>query len=130
MFDHARCFIRRSAAIGAIISSGCLCTVAQAASVSAGPSTVLGQSMFSYSTFGSDATHPNADVVFQLTNNPVSQCFGFWLRASDPGFKNNFAVLLSVIQTQGQITVNADDSAANHWAGSTTAYCIVTSLQL
>jgi hypothetical protein len=85
---------------------------------------VLSQSTFSYSTWG------GGDVAFQLTNNPVSQCFGFWLRASDPGFKNNLAILLSVIQTQGQITVNADDSSENHFSGSTTAYCIVTSLQL
>jgi len=124
MLDHARCYIHKLAAVVVFIGSYCFCTVAQAADVSAGPSTVLSQSMFSYSSYG------NGDVVFQLTNNPVSQCFGFWLRASDPGFKNNLAILLSVIQTQGQITVNADDTSANHWSGSTTAYCIVTSLQL
>jgi len=124
MIDHARCYFHKLAAVVIFIGSYCLCAVAQAADVSAGPSTVMSQSMFSYSTFG------GGDVAFRLTNNPVSQCFGFWLRSSDAGFKNNLAILLSVIQTQGQITVNADDTSGNHWSGSTSAYCIVTSLQL
>jgi hypothetical protein len=115
----------RLRAIAVAFGSVLLCSVSDAV-VSVGPSTVLGQSTNSYQTYG------NGDVVFQLTQNSLSQsgCYGFWLRASDAGFKNNFAILLSVILTQGQITVTADDSASGTWSGSANKYCLVTSLQL
>lgn len=116
--------IRRSlGAIAAAIASISISALAEAV-VQVGPSAVLAQSTFSYQTYG------NGDVVFQLVNTPLppSECYGFWLRASDPGFKNNFALLLSVIQTQGAVTVVADDSTI--WSGSVNKYCLVTGLQL
>ena len=95
---------------------------AEGAQVNAGPSTILSHSMFSYATFG------NGDVIFQLTQNPLPQCYGFWLRSSDPGFRTHVAIVLSVIQAQGEITVTAEDSDV--WTGSTAKYCLVTGLLL
>lgn len=94
------------------------------AAVDVPPSTVLARSVFSYQTYG------GGDVVFQLTQTPLpaSECYGFWLRASDAGFKNNLAILLSVIQSQGAIGVTADDTTI--WSGSINKYCLVSSLLL
>jgi hypothetical protein len=114
--------VSRFGAVALVIPGCYFGTTADASPVNAGPSTVVSQSMFSYATYG------NGDVVFQLTQNPLSQCYGFWLRASDAGFKNNFAILLTVIQTQGMITVSADDS--DTWTGSAAKYCLVTSVLL
>lgn len=87
-------------------------------------STILSQSTYVYATIG------NGDVVFQLSNpnNGVAGCDGFWLRATDPGFKNSLAVLLAVIQSQAPITVWTDNTQI--WTGSTQHYCLVYNLQI
>lgn len=97
-------------------------TAAHAAIVQSGTSTVMSQSTDSYSSFG------NGDVVFQLTTNNLTECYGFWLRATDPGFRNNLAILLAQIQTGGSLNVIADDSQI--WTGSIHPYCLVYGLQL
>lgn len=110
-------------ALAALLVTGVLATDARAAVVMAGPSTVQSQSMLTYTYMSS------GDVVFQLTTNSLPQCAGgFWLRASDPGFKNAVAVLLSVVQAQGTLAVWVDDSQI--WTGSTSPYCLVYNLQL
>ena len=98
-------------------------SIAEAATIQVGPSTILSGSMISYSTVG------NGDVVFELAQNPLaSQCYGFWLRPSDAGFKTNLAILLSVIQTQTTLAVSAEDSTI--WTGSVAKYCLVYALWL
>ena len=93
-------------------------SVSQAAIVSTSPSTVKSQTVISYAAFG------GGDIVFQLTTNSLSECGGgFWLRATDPGFKNNLAILLAQAQAGGAVTVAADDSQI--WTGSSTPFCLV-----
>jgi len=88
-----------------------------AAQVTGSPSLVTPNTVWMYSTFGS------GDVVFRQNAGGVSQCYGFWLRASDPGFKTNVAALLMALQSQSPITVAVDD--AQIWAGSGSPYCLV-----
>ena len=75
-----------------------------------------------YSTFGT------SDVVFRQAVSGLSQCFGFWLRASDPGFKTNVAALLTAITAQSLLTVAVDDSPALMWSGSASPYCLVAAV--
>jgi hypothetical protein len=100
-------------AIVAMIAHG---TAAEAYTASS-PSSVLPGSTYSYATFN------NGDVVFRLTSGGVSGCYGFWLRATDPGIKSEVASLLAVIATQAVITVYADTSQI--WTGSASPYCLV-----
>jgi hypothetical protein len=94
--------------------------VACATQVSGSPSLVTPNTTWMYTTFGS------GDVVFRQNTSGLPQCYGFWLRATDPGFKTNVAALLMAIQTQSQITVVVDD--AQLWTGSGSAYCLVQTL--
>lgn len=106
------------------IAAGSLFYTLADAAVDVPPSTVLAGSVFSYQTYG------GGDVVFQLTQTPLppSECYGFWLRASDPGFRNNLAILIATIQAQGAVGVTADDTTI--WSGSSSKYCLVSSLLL
>jgi len=63
-----------------------------AAVAASSPSSVLPGSTYSYATFN------NGDVVFRLSSGGLSGCYGFWLRATDPGFKSEVASLLAVLQ--------------------------------
>jgi hypothetical protein len=105
-----------------VVSALCLGGTARAAIVSTGPSIVSAHSVDTYTTFGS------GDVTFRLTTNGLSQCDGFWLRATDPGFKTNVAALLATVASQGSISVSADD--AQIWTGSAGHYCLVWNLEL
>jgi hypothetical protein len=91
-----------------------------AGSVTGAPSQVAPNTVWMYSTFGA------GDVVFRQTTAGISQCFGFWLRPTDPGFKVNVAALLMAIQTQSSIAVVVDDSQL--WTGSGSPYCLVITL--
>lgn len=75
-----------------------------------------------YASFGS------GDVIFQVRSGAPSPCYGFWLRATDAGFKNNLAVLLSVTATQAPINVYSDTSQI--WTGSSLPYCLVYAISL
>jgi hypothetical protein len=100
-----------------------LCPIAAdaAAPIASVTSTILSQSTYVYAA---------GDVVFQLSNpnNGVSGCYGFWLKATDSGFKNNLAALLALIQSQAPVTVWADNTQV--WTGSTQQYCLVYALQI
>lgn len=93
---------------------------ALAGSVTGTPSQVTPNTVWMYSAFG------GGDVVFKQTTSGISQCFGFWLRPTDPGFKVNVAALLMAIQTQSAIAVVVDDSQL--WTGSGSPYCLVVTV--
>ena len=99
-----------------------LCSVAQALVYNGTPSPVSPGNTYVYTTFGS------GDVVFKLTSGMPSQCGGFWLRATDPGLKNDLAALMTAITTQTPVTVYADPTQI--WTGSSTPYCLVYMIAL
>lgn len=74
------------------------------------------------------AQYGNGDVVFRLRNNASTQCVGFWLRPSFPGY-NLLADIVVAATTRGQtLRVYADDEFL--WPGSPTPYCIVYAISL
>jgi hypothetical protein len=95
---------------------------AVAAPVTTSPSTVMPQQTYFYGTYD------NGDVIFRLTTNTQPQCVGYWLRAGDAGLKNELAALMVSISAQLSLIVNADDAVI--WAGSSSHFCLVTSLSL
>ena len=103
----------------AIVPMGAV-AIASAAVTASNPSTVTPGSTFTYATFGS------GDVIFQMSSSGLSQCSGFWLRGTDPGFKSLYAGLLMATTTQATITVYADP--AQIWTGSGSPYCLVYSI--
>ena len=94
--------------------------VAFGAVVSTNSSTITPGSVFSYATFG------NGDVVFQLDTSGLSQCYGFWMRASDARFRTEVAALFSAVATRSTIKVYA--GTAQLWSGNTSPYCLVYSI--
>jgi hypothetical protein len=65
------------------------------------------------------------DVVFRISGSSGS-CYGFWLRASDPGFKAAYASLIAVYAGERLVGVYAFDDEL--WTGSTNPYCRVSAL--
>lgn len=93
-------------------------TKSDAAILSASQSTIASGTLYTYPNSG------DGDVIFQLyTNSLSSQCTGFWLRASDPGFKGTLSALLVAKATQAPIFVTVDTSQM--WSGSASPYCLV-----
>jgi hypothetical protein len=72
--------------------------------------------VLSYADFG------NGDFSFKISNQP-SQCVGYWLSPSQPGFKTAVAWLLQARATGEVIRVAAD--TAQLWPGSGDAWCKV-----
>jgi hypothetical protein len=103
-------------------SSLVLISRAEAVPISTSASTVMSQQTFFYGNFGS------GDVIFRMTTNSQPQCFGYWLRGTDSGLKNELAALLVAISSQSQVVVDADDAVL--WTGSSNHYCAVSSLVL
>ena len=62
-----------------------------------------------YTTFG------GGDVVFTLSA-PLVGCYGFWLRPTDAGFKNNLATLLAAYHNRTQLVASGYNDQT--WAGS------------
>jgi hypothetical protein len=102
------------------LAAGLMGPPALASSASGTPSLVTPNTVWMYSSFGT------GDVVFRQNASGLSQCFGFWLRPTDPGFKTNVAALLIATQTQSTITVSVDDSQL--WTGSGSPYCLVVAV--
>lgn len=74
--------------------------------------------LYVYSTFG------NGDVAFYgATAGP---CFGFWLRPTDPGFKNMYALLLAARTAGRPVQVWGYDNEI--WSGSTSTFCRADSI--
>ena len=69
--------------------------------------------LYVYSTFG------NGDVAFYGVT--VGPCIGFWLRSSDPGFKNMYALLLAARTAGRPVQVWGYDHEV--WSGSTQTFC-------
>jgi hypothetical protein len=78
--------------------------------------------LYSYSTFG------NGDVAVVVTTTLPGCADGFWLRSSDPGFKNVFAQLMSARLTQTPIRVWAYNDQI--WNGSTGQFCRMDAIDL
>jgi hypothetical protein len=55
---------------------------------------------------------------------PPAACPGFWLRATDPGFKTVYALLPSAYHSGTRIRIGG--SNADPLAGSTSAYCRIS----
>jgi len=113
--DRARC-IRRIGLLALVLMTLELSTpAAHAAYVSANLGRVR---LYVYSTFG------NGDVAFYGT--PAGSCVGFWLRPTDPGFKNMYAVLLAARAADRPVQVWGYDDQV--WTGSTGTYCRVDTI--
>lgn len=80
-------------------------------------SPILAGSFITYTGFG------NGDVVFRQVNNSVAQCFGYWLRPSDPGFSHALSTVLTALATQTAIQVSVDTTQI--WNGSGAPFCLV-----
>jgi len=78
--------------------------------------------LYSYSTSGS------GDVAVVVTYAPAGCSSGFWLRASDPGFKNVYAQLMSARLTQTPIRIWAYDDQL--WPLSTGQFCRIDAIDL
>ena len=90
------------------------CFVIQAAPVTVNIGTLT--RMWVHGTFG------NGDVWFVGTTGGGS-CQAFWLRASDPGVKNMYAVLLAARTAGRPVLVYAHDDQL--WSGSGSPSCRV-----
>jgi hypothetical protein len=77
--------------------------------------------MWAHATFG------GGDVYFAGTTGAGS-CQAFWLRASDSGFKNLYAVLITARATSRPVRVYAYDNEL--WGGSGTPTCRVEAIDL
>jgi len=75
--------------------------------------------MWTHSVYG------NGDVWF-LGTSGAGPCQAFWLRASDPGFKNLFGVLLAARAADRAVLVSAHDNEL--WSGSGTPSCRVDAI--
>jgi hypothetical protein len=80
---------------------------------SSGPVQIVG--MTTYSTFG------GGDVVFEISV-PITGCGGgIWIRATDPGFQQNVAAVLSARMANRPVTLYVENS--DIWTGSASSYC-------
>jgi len=101
--------------IGFAIAAFMVVTAAKAAIVTVSGQIVWGPQ--SYSEYG------NGDVVFRLSNSAPGCGAGFWLRSSDPGFKQNLAIVIGASLAEKVIGVHAYDDSL--WPGSGSAFCRV-----
>lgn len=67
------------------------------------------------------------DVTFTL-DKATPSCAGYWLRASDPGFKANLSLLL--MARSGRVPLIAYGSDDRIWPGSSAVYCHLYALQI
>jgi hypothetical protein len=65
----------------------------------------------------------HGDVVVEFSNPPAQCAQGFWIRGSDDGSKNAYALLLSAYHTQAAVRIVGEDTEM--WPGSQTAICRV-----
>lgn len=87
---------------------------ATGAPISTGPTSIT--DLHAYTTFG------GGDVVFRITGYS-GNCYGFWLRAADGGFKTAYATLMAASLSQTPVSIYAYDDEI--WTGSGSAYCRV-----
>jgi hypothetical protein len=74
--------------------------------------------MYTYTQYG------GGDVQI-LVANPVTGCSGgFWLKATDSGFKTTYALLLSAYHAGNQLRIGGED--ADIWTGSGAPHCRMT----
>lgn len=99
---------------GSLAIALCLSVGVSAAPLFTAPTTIT--NLWVYTDFG------GGDVAFQITASSGG-CYGFWLRAADPGFKSAYASLMAMYTTQTPMAIYADDS--DIWTGSGNTYCKV-----
>lgn len=91
-----------------------------AASVNSGTTTI--KEIYSYADAGE-----SGDVVFTVNEaSPIgsSECVGFWMDSSAPGFKNNLSFLLSAYHAASPVLIYSKDT--DLFPGSSGKYCRMT----
>jgi hypothetical protein len=78
--------------------------------------------LYSYATSG------NGEAVVVVSSTLPGCADGFWLRSSDPGFKNVFAQIMSARLTQTPIRVWAYNDQL--WPSSTGQFCRIDAVDL
>jgi hypothetical protein len=78
--------------------------------------------IYAYTQFG------GGDVQVMVANPPAGCSDGFWLKASDEGFKTSFSVLLSAYHTGSRIRIGGIDTEL--WSGSSGVYCRISYVAL
>ena len=69
--------------------------------------------------------YESGDVTFTFPNGVtnIPGCSGFWIRATDGGFKTILTAVLTAYQSGASIIVDADTDQI--WPGSSARYCLV-----
>nr|MDQ3024694.1 hypothetical protein [bacterium] len=67
------------------------------------------------------------DVIFTL-DKAAPSCPGYWLKASDPGFKTNLSLLL--MARSGKVPLIAYGADDRTWPGSSVVHCHLYALQI
>jgi hypothetical protein len=116
----------RSAMLAAIsrmvagVSAMLLLTSTASAALVGGYTPMRITEVFTYSTFG------GGDVMFKTDVIVVGCEGGYWLRATDPGFKVTYAALLAAFSTRSVVRVWAHDDQL--WSGSGSKCCRLDAL--
>jgi hypothetical protein len=99
-----------------------LCGMAFVGAVNANQTSVANVTvtrLYAYSEYG------GGDVLFTVSQPPAG-CDGLWLRPTDPGFKNLYAIILSAYVSRMTIEVTGQDDSI--WSGSASRFCRVFGL--
>lgn len=99
-----------------------LLAVAYGLSMSQGQAAVVGGTPAVVAEYSVYSEYGGGDVLFTSAGS-IAGCYGFWLRPTDPGFKETFSTLLTAYVTKSTLRVWAHDDSI--WGGSTNAYCRV-----
>ena len=67
------------------------------------------------------------DIVFQI-QYPASNCAGYWIAKSDPGFDGSLSTLLAAYHASTTVKVVGHDD--QKWPGSGSFYCKLYSIEL
>lgn len=110
-----KCFLRMAMLVAVALFSA----QAARASVVYTPTGIRVTGLYMYSEFG------GGDVAFTVSTPPVG-CDGLWLRPTDPGFKQLYAMVMTAYVTQQPLQVGGIDDSI--WNGSASRFCRVYGL--
>lgn len=74
------------------------------------------------------AHNESGDITIEFSNPPTQCAQGFWIKGTDPGSKNAYALLLSAYHTQAAVRIIGEDTET--WQGSSTSMCRVITVAL
>lgn len=75
-------------------------------------------SVYSFTQYG------GGDVAVEVVAPAPTCSSGYWLKASDPGFKATFATLLSAYHSGNRVRIGGADT--DIWPGSTGLHCRIS----